>query len=377
MKLLNKLFKKNKNKKKKENKPTNLLPYSSSKEKYKPIGILQSDITEENIKNKDPIIFKKSKNLSELKKSLYSGISQKIRPSVYRKLLKYMPLKNNNEKKILEQKRKNYKNFTKIYNEEKYISQSDIKIIEMISLIKKDVQRTLPLNYYFRNKLVQNSMVRILFIYSLRHPSNFYTQGLNDILAIFFFIFSSECFKISYSELENEYLDMKKNITEEKLLNIEADCFYCFSDLMSNLKNNYISDFVGIKENFIYVEKYLKILDKNLFYHLKKNDIDIMHFAFKWNFCLLLREFSVKLCIKLMDFYLIEDLEYNDFCVHLMICLLLKFSYDLMKLEKEKVIIFVQNLPTKMWGYKDIEILASEAYALSKYIKRVYENKSN
>ena len=374
MKLLNKLFKKKSSKK--EKKQPKDIPYTLTKKKYIPIGILRSDITEENIKKQDINIFKNLKNLSELKKKLYSGITQKMRPSIYRRLLNYIPLNNRNQKKILDNKRKNYKNFTLIYNEEKYYSQNDSKIIEMILLIKKDVQRTLPLNYYFRNKLVQKSMIRILFIYSMRHPSNFYTQGLNDILAIFFFIFSSETFSTTYSELENDYLEIKKKITEEKLLDIEADCFYCFSDLMVNLKQNYISEFVGIKENFEYLKKYLKILDKKLFLHFERNDIEIFHFAFKWNFCLLLREFEIKLSIKLMDFYLIEEIGYNDFCVHLMICLLLKFSTDLRALEKEKAIIFVQNLPTRNWGYEDINILANEAYVLSRYIKRVYENKS-
>lgn len=33
-------------------------------------------------------------------------------------------------------------------------------------------------------------------------------------------------------------------------------------------------------------------------------------------------------------------------------------------MEKDEVIMFLQNLPTEHWGFQDIDILVSEAYVL-------------
>ena len=77
----------------------------------------------------------------------------------------------------------------------------------------------------------------------------------------------------------------------------------------------------------------------------------------------------MNLSIKLMDYYLTEEFSQDDLCVYLMLALILKYSFEVKKLKKEKIIIFFQNLPTQNWGDQDVALLVSEAYTLRKPLK--------
>jgi hypothetical protein len=146
-----------------------ILPEAIAEQKYIPIGMMFEDFLEEKItiETKDDILIIKSHD--NLKKVLYKGISEKVRAYSWKKLLKYLPLDPRQEEKILKEKREDYKSFQNFYNQKKIELQNDSKIIDLIELIRKDVNRTLPDSYFFRDKNVQESMIRILTIYSIRY----------------------------------------------------------------------------------------------------------------------------------------------------------------------------------------------------------------
>lgn len=81
------------------------------------------------------------------------------------------------------------------------------------------------------------------------------------------------------------------------------------------MKQNYIKGFTGLHKNLEKVDFLLKKMDKQLYEHLYANNVEIITFAFRWVFCLLLREFPMHLSIKLMDYYLVEDVYPNELCV--------------------------------------------------------------
>lgn len=70
-----------------------------------------------------------------------------------------------------------------------------------------------------------------------------------------------------------------------------------------------------------------------------------------------------------MDYYLVEDMYPNEFCVYLCLGLLMRFSFELKQLGKEQLFMFLQNLPTFDWGDQDIELLVSESFALKELFK--------
>ena len=54
---------------------------------------------------------------------------------------------------------------------------------EITSLIKKDVDRTLPELRLFQSSLLSQNMQQILYIWAKENPEYKYQQGMNDILA--------------------------------------------------------------------------------------------------------------------------------------------------------------------------------------------------
>lgn len=131
-------------------------------------------------------------------------------------------------------------------------------------------------------------MKRILMIYSMRHPFNEYTQGINDILAPIFSVYLSSFFKRSYLQVENNIEFISENLTEDILIDVEADSYLSLSHLLSEMKDNYIPPFKGIKKTFDDIEIILKKESKELSAFFKQNNVELIHFGFRWNFCLLL-----------------------------------------------------------------------------------------
>lgn len=336
---------------------------------YKPIGPRPEDFLQGKMKNNAMSDIENFKQLDDLKKHLWEGIGMRIRPKAWKMLFKYTPLNTANDASILAQKREEYMELVEMNREEVFEQRNDTKTVETIKLIKKDVLRTLPETYMFRNKYIQKAMVRILLIFSVRNPSSCYAQGMNDIVAPIFCVFVSEAFKINYIELENNFLEIEKTLTEEALSDAEADAFHCFSLFLSGMKQNYIKGFFGVNENLKKLNALINKCDKPLQKHFKDNETEIFHFSFRWCLCLLLREFPLNLSIKLMDYYLTEEYSQDELCIYLMLSLILKFSFEIKQRKKEQIIIFFQNLPTQNWGDQDIQLLVSEAFTLRSLFK--------
>jgi len=174
---------------------------------------------------------------------------------------------------------------------------------------------------------------------------------------------------MNYIELENNIRKVETDITDENLLNAEADAFHCFSLFLSTMKQNYIKGFDGVHENLKKAKDLLMKSDKELYAHFEENDIEVFHFGFRWSFCLLLRELPINLAIKLMDYYLTEEYSQDELCIYLILALLLRFSFKLKTLKREQIIMFLQNLPTAAWGDQDIQLLVSEAFTLRSLLK--------
>ncbi len=143
------------------------LYYLNRKTDYKPIGPKAEDFVESN--QGDPgLIFNSAKSIAHLKVLLWDGIDSRIRPKAWRIILQYTPLNSGNEATILAKKRTEYREYVLMNSEEKFAHENDTIALEMIKQIKKDVKRTLPESHVFRNTLVQQSMIRMLLVYSVR-----------------------------------------------------------------------------------------------------------------------------------------------------------------------------------------------------------------
>lgn len=147
---------------------------------------------------------------------------------------------------------------------------------------------------------------RILFIFSQFAPDVGYAQGMNEILAPIYYIFSSDY------EYTNNYAQ------------IEADCFWTFFNLMQKIKCVYISEEEhtqsGIYSKSIILKKLLCIFDNQLYTHLEHFLVDYSFFACRWFILFFAQDFLLVDLLRLWDFiFSEEDLFFNIYFLALSI----------------------------------------------------------
>ena len=103
--------------------------------------------------------------------------------------------------------------------------------------------------------------------------------------------------------------------------------------------------------------------------HLEGNGVEFQTFAFRWMNCLLLRELPLALIVRLWDTYIAEAgggaVRDGFHTFHVYVCgtLLLHFSKALLALPSfGELLPFLQRLPTREWGVRDVEQIISQAY---------------
>ena len=88
---------------------------------------------------------------------------------------------------------------------------------------------------------------------------------------------------------------------------------------------------------------------------------------FKWVACLLLRQFTVKIGLRLFDSYLADQNNYFVLCLFVLSAIMLKYSKKFKKMKFEELMIFQQNMPTKQWDEQDLSTIIAEAYVYKSY----------
>ena len=95
---------------------------------------------------------------------------------------------------------------------------------------------------------------------------------------------------------DNIYEINEKDIEEvspEKLINIEADVFWCLSKLVDDVQDNYTDNQPGVHKIINKMKKLIEQADAGVLSHLDQLDINFMDFAYRWVSCYLTREFDI------------------------------------------------------------------------------------
>ena len=133
-------------------------------------------------------------------------------------------------------------------------------------------------------------IVRILFIYSTFFPDISYVQGMNEIIAPIYYIFS---FDKTYG-------------VETNIDYIEADTFWTFNSLMNQIKDNFNhekdNEKMGITSRIKKLKKMLQILDLQLFEHFEKFKVEYYTFAYRWFILFFSQEFLMIDILRLWDY---------------------------------------------------------------------------
>jgi hypothetical protein len=225
------------------------------------------------------------------------------------------------------------------------MNEVDYKTYKQIAV---DVPRTMPEFKVFSYDFIRKMMLRVLFIWSMRHPASGYVKGI-------------DLYTLDFTE---EFIK-ENGINESLIFEVEADTYWCFSKMMDKVQSNYTNNQPGLQRMMTKMEEIIKLLDIDLVKHFQNNDVSFMQFSFRWMNCYLMREFQLKLIIRLWDTYFSEENAFNNFHLFVCACLLLNFGDKIKKLDFQETIIFLQNLPTNGWTLGDIDILIAKSYQAS------------
>lgn len=300
-------------------------------------------------------------NISDLRRLGWNGIPTDVRSQAWKLILGYLPSNSARRKQTLYRKRAEYREaISQHYDIDDNTRTNQEQ--ETLRQVLVDVPRTAPDIALFRNDRIRYSLTRLLYIWAMRHPASSYVQGINDLATPLIAVFLSGYFD-GKDVLNGNILD---NLTNDILDEVEADVYWCLTNLLAGIQDHYTSDQPGVQRMVMRLEELVNRIDSNLSEHLRKTGIEFMQFAFKWMNCLLLREFHLRTIIRLWDTYLSEgDGGFERFHVYVCASFLCQFSAEVQKMEFDELFGFMQNIPTSDWGDNEIEILLSQAYVLS------------
>lgn len=300
--------------------------------------------------------------MTELRKIGWNGIPPQYRGMSWKILLGYLPTNAMRRQQTLERKRAEYKEAIKQHY---YIDDNSRTIQEQETLrqVLVDVPRTAPDVPLFRNEKIKRALSRLLYIWAMRHPASSYVQGINDLATPLFAVYLADDYE-GEDVLDGSVMVV---LEEERLDEVEADVYWCLTNILAGIQDHYTADQPGIQRMVMRLQELINRIDADLYNHIQSVGIQFMQFAFRWMNCLLLREFNLKCVIRLWDTYISEDglKGFEDFHVYVCAAFLSQFSSQLQERDFDELFQFMQQVPTDDWGETEIEMLLSHAYVLS------------
>ncbi|KAJ1460341.1 rab-GTPase-TBC domain-containing protein [Pelagophyceae sp. CCMP2097] len=312
-------------------------------------------------------------NLTELTRMAWNGVPVRRRTTVWMLLLGYLPTNKSRRVATLARKRREYadavtQHFDIASNAR---SQSDQTTLRQILV---DVPRTTPSVPLFTLERIQSLMVRVLYVWAVRHPASGYVQGMNDLLSIFLIVFIADATRPPECGADGAALDdgaialatsRADSLSEEQLEEIAADTYWCLTKVLDSIHDHYTHSQPGLQRAALHVDGLLKRVDAELHRHLEGQGIALLQVTFRWINCLLVRELPMRAVVRLWDTCVAEESGFGKFFPYVCAAFLCHFSETIRGLDAEDLHLFLQALPTRDWADDDVETLLSEAYILS------------
>lgn len=162
-------------------------------------------------------------------------------------------------------------------------------------------------------------VARILFIYAKLNPGQGYVQGMNEIVGPLYYVFCHDT--------QNDSLFVGHS---------EADTFWCFTGLMSEIRDMYNSQLdadrsTGVVAMMTKLTNLLSSEDPELYHKLLQvQGIKPHYYAFRWITLLLSQEFPLPEVLRIWDF-LFSDADRFNFLICFCCSMLMLLKSDLME----------------------------------------------
>ncbi|KAL4509987.1 hypothetical protein ABPG72_010180 [Tetrahymena utriculariae] len=232
---------------------------------------------------------------------------------------------------------------------------------ELRSDIKKDVERTYQDKQFFVNLKIKNMLTNVLFVFCKKNSDVSYKQGMNEVAASFIIVYFVEALYIQKHQKEagasQRSLEMAQFMMNMNYA--EADIYTLFCKMMdighlemfrpylaenSKKKQEYNINSKKSQAILLRISKiqdnYLKIVDLELFKHMKLLNVEFQIFLLRWIRCVHTREYHLDDSFKIWDnifyeYFLNPTIE-NDFFLIDCICLAMMQYVRGQLMEKEE-----------------------------------------
>ena len=288
-----------------------------------------------------------------------------LRPLIWKSLIGFYPLKDlknwKNETIKKESKYKEIREKYKFYPENITLEEDKKLIIQ----INKDLPRTRFDCPFFEEKNKNNDkennydvLRRILFYYAHEHSEVSYVQGMNEIIAIIFYIFSKDDnpFNMKYAE---------------------SDSYFTFEILLEQIKDifqmegiNYSQLFVTLQINEI--KKILKKIDPELLKYFKEIGLEIDNFVLRWILVLFAQEFTIDVAVNFWD-RLFTQKNKMKFVCYISVAIIKIHKNEIMKMDSSEVMEWAQALQNKM-NEMDVNNIVKIAVDIQKKYNKKEDN---
>ncbi|XVE98329.1 hypothetical protein REPUB_Repub03eG0096900 [Reevesia pubescens] len=185
---------------------------------------------------------------------------------------------------------------------------------EISEQIDRDLQRTHPEMKFFSgessfSRKHRESMRNILLLFSKLNPAIRYVQGMNEVLAPIYYVFST-------------------GTDEQNASNAEADSFSCFVRILGDSVDHFCQQLdnssVGILSTLSRLAELLKANDEQLWRHLEfTSKVKPQYYAFRWITLLLTQEFNLQSILRIWDSLLSNPFGVQDMLLRVCCAMLL------------------------------------------------------
>lgn len=290
------------------------------------------------------LIGKKQIDYKTLRKLVFEGIPDEfpgVRSIVWKLMLNFLPNSVAEWKDYIEDRRLDYENIKMDYiginigagsNISDYALNNADKFL--LNEIIKDVKRTRSHMHFFTSKYNENEtnadlITRILYIFGKLHPDIAYVQGMNEIIAPIFYCFSKD---------PNPFFN----------LHIEADVFYCFENMMLEIKEIFLREKdeteSGIHQRINKISNLLEWYDEELHNHFQAEKMELHFFMFRWYTLFFTQEFNMPDTLRLWDSLIIQNDKF-DFVSYLCLAMIIINRNVIINKDFSNIMYTLQNLP--------------------------------
>ncbi|XP_024221357.1 TBC1 domain family member 13 isoform X2 [Bombus vosnesenskii] len=185
---------------------------------------------------------------------------------------------------------------------------------------------------------------RILFLYAKLNPGQGYVQGMNEIVGPIYHAFAC---------------DPDQNWREHA----EADTFFCFTNLMSEIRDFFIKSLdeaeFGINSMMGKLTTQVKVNDPEVWMRLHQQELCPQYYSFRWLTLLLSQEFPLPDVMRIWDSLFADENRFS-FLIHICCAMILLLRDQLLAGDFATNVKLLQNFPSV-----DIQIVLSKAAALA------------